>query len=259
MNSYEPQPVSGVPDFWERARHASHRLLALDYDGTLAPFRIRREEAVPLPGVMEALTGIRNRGDTTLAILSGRPARDVLGFIGRSLHVAIIGSHGWEILHSDGTDEVMTPSHTQFQGITRAVILAVNAGYEDQLERKVAGVALHTRGLDNPGEIEENVRALWQPIAKQHDLTTMTFNRGVELRVSGHNKGTALAELHGAMPAGTLPVYIGDDSTDEDAFRYLQPLGIGIKVGTDGETAAAGRIPNPTAVLQFLRDWSQLP
>ena len=133
MNSYEPQPVSGVPDFWERARHASHRLLALDYDGTLAPFRIRREEAVPLPGVMEALTGIRNRGDTTLAILSGRPARDVLGFIGRSLHVAIIGSHGWEILHSDGTDEVMTPSHTQFQGITRAVILAVNAGYEDQL------------------------------------------------------------------------------------------------------------------------------
>ena len=86
----------------------------------------------------------------------------------------------------------------------------------------------------------------------------MTFNRGVELRASGHDKGTALAELCSAMPPGTLPVYIGDDATDEDAFRYLRPLGIGIKVGMENDTAAVGRVPNPASVLRLLRGWSQL-
>ena len=51
------------------------------------------------------------------------------------------------------------------------------------------------------------------------------------------------------LPAGTLPVYIGDDTTDEDVFRYLRPLGIGIKVGADtAATEASGRLPDPFEV-----------
>ena len=249
------EEIAGVPDFWDRVRAAPHRLLAIDYDGTLAPFRVARERAVPLEGVKAILEKIRLGNGTSLAILSGRPAWQILELMGRDLPIPIFGSHGWEFIHPDGRDESYSMSEKQEEGVAQATVFAVDIGYEEQLERKVAGVALHTRGTPNPLEIEERFRNLWQPLAQAHDLAVMTFNRGVELRALGHNKGTALEELYRTMPAQTLPVYIGDDTTDEDAFRVIKSSGIGIKVGSEGETEAVGRVPDPAAVLKLLQDW----
>jgi trehalose 6-phosphate phosphatase len=82
------------------------------------------------------------------------------------------------------------------------------------------------------------------------------FNGGLELRAAGSTKGTAIEELLALAPAGSLPVYIGDDDTDEDAFAVLEGRGIGIKVGPlDAVTRASGRLPDCEAVRQLLLDW----
>ena len=255
LNLFDPQGIRGVPDFWERVRRAPHRLLALDYDGTLAPFRAERALATPLNGVKEILRDIRDQRNTELAILSGRPARQVRDLIGAELRVPIYGVHGWELIHPDGTEDSRPVSALQSDGLTQAIALAAAAGYGATLERKSASVALHTRGLNHSRDVEEQVRNLWQPLAEHHKLSLTSFDHGVELRGRGRDKGTALAELQHHAPADALIVYVGDDATDEDAFCYLKEIGIGIKVGMNGESAATGRVADPAAVLQLLQDW----
>ena len=254
------QAVAGLPDFWPRVRRAPHRLLALDYDGTLAPFHVIRERATPLPGIKEALAAIRDHPETRtdLALLSGRPAWQVLELVGRDLHIPIYGAHGWECIRPDGSEERFSLSATEDEGLAAAIIIGVDAGYEEKLERKSASVALHTRGLMNALDIEDRIRRLWQPLTESHHLVLMTFDRGLELRARGRHKGVALAELYASMPPETLAVYVGDDTTDEDAFRVVKPHGLGIKVGLVGETEATGRLADPAAVLRFLQDWYQV-
>jgi trehalose-phosphatase len=85
------------------------------------------------------------------------------------------------------------------------------------------------------------------------------FLGGVELRVLGIDKGTALLELLGDAPDGTFCVYIGDDETDEDALAVIRDLGVGIKVGNTGHpTHARGRLPDPHAVRSFLEAWVEV-
>ena len=87
--------VQGVPDFWTRVEAASEVFLILDYDGTLAPFRVDRMKAVPLDGVLEAIMTIRDSGRTRMALVSGRPLSELLELTG-DLGVTMVGSHGFE-------------------------------------------------------------------------------------------------------------------------------------------------------------------
>ncbi|MGH9174121.1 MAG: trehalose-phosphatase, partial [Vicinamibacterales bacterium] len=78
----------------------------------------------------------------------------------------------------------------------------------------------------------------------------------LELRAAGRTKGTAIEELLATGPDDTLPIYVGDDDTDEDAFEVLAGRGIGIKVGPpDAVTKANGRVADCEAVRQLLIDW----
>jgi trehalose-phosphatase len=248
--------IEGIPDFWIRVRQAPHRLLALDYDGTLAPFRVERDLAKPLEGVWEALDTIRQLPTTSLAILSGRPAHQVRTLLGGDLPIPIYGAHGYELLHPNGHIKRFGLSNQQVEGLAKARTAAVDAGYESALEQKATGIALHTRGKSRPEEMEELILVVWKPLADQHDLNIMQFDGGVELCALARHKGLALADLLRQMTPGTLPVYIGDDTTDEDAFQYVRSIGLGIKVGHPREhTTALGRVPDETAVLAILRDW----
>ncbi|HEY3294080.1 MAG TPA: trehalose-phosphatase [bacterium] len=248
--------VDGVPDFWTQVRAAPHRLLGLDYDGTLAPFHVIREAAVPVPGVKETLLAIRDETDTTVILLTGRPAKQVQALLGAEVKIPIIGSHGSEVLNADGSVRLLPPEMRQQDGLRRAWKSAVEAGYGSRLEKKLASIALHTREAPDAAEIETTVEERWWPLTFDHNLEILRFNGGIELRARGRNKGIAFAAHFAAMPSGTLPVYLGDDATDEDVFQTIRLRGIGIKVG-DGisPTAAAGRLSGPPAVLDLLKNW----
>jgi trehalose 6-phosphate phosphatase len=248
--------IKGLPDFWERVHRAPHRLLSIDYDGTLAPFRLDRTEARPLDGVHDALSSIAADSGTSLAILSGRASHEIRELLGRDLHIPIYGSHGYECVHADGREEKFPPAEDQLQVLQQAAQSIVDAGLTSRLEKKIASVAVHTRGLSDLESVEARFMKLWQPLTSNGRLAVMHFNQGVEIRALGRNKGTALRTVYESMPPDTLPIYIGDDTTDEDAFRFLKTRGIGIKVGKDNvPTEAIGRVPDEPAVLDILLDW----
>ncbi|MFP5212591.1 MAG: trehalose-phosphatase [Acidobacteriota bacterium] len=257
MASIEPIRVIGIPDFWERLRGSSNRFLALDYDGTLAPFQEAPMKAYPLNGVRETLIRMTTLSDTTLAIVSGRPAEDFPKLLGL-VPIPVIASHGFETLLPDGRIVSDPPREEQSRGIQIARKMAEERGYAFRIEPKISGLALHTRGLPEElaVEMEEWAIANWSIVAERYGLAWMRFNRGIEIMAKGKDKGMVLRELMGERPPGTLTVYIGDDTADEAAFEAVKDKGIGIKVGNPATpTAATGFLPDCDAVRVFLETW----
>jgi len=251
------EAVEGLPRLWADVLEAPHRLLALDYDGTLAPFHVDPRKAVPLPGVPEILEAVRRLPATTLVVISGRPVKEVAALLG-GLAVTFVGSHGFERLNPDGRLILRQPSPTQRRGLEEAGAAAARLDLEQRLERKIASLALHTRPLDPEAarRAEERIFAVWSRIAESHELECRRFNGGVEIRSIGRHKGDALLEFLDESPEGTFAVYVGDDDTDEDAFRAIEGRGAGIRVGPrEEETAARGFLPDCSAVKAFLESW----
>jgi trehalose-phosphatase len=249
--------IEGIPEFWEAVGSASHRCLVLDYDGTLAPFVNDRMKAFPLDGVVELLTAIRDEAGTHLAIMTGRPLRELLALLG-DLDIPVSASQGSEFMFPDGRRQSLVPSDRQRERLNRAEAEAAVAAPGARIERKVAGVALHTRGMD-PDEarmIEKRVCGVWEEDSRDYGLDCRFFNGGIELRLQNVDKGTALNALLEDQPPGSLCVYLGDDETDEDALLALRGRGYGIKVGNPGvPTYAQGRLGGPEDVREFLRSW----
>jgi trehalose-phosphatase len=256
--------VRGLPRFWDDVAAASNRCLVLDYDGTLVEFHVDRMEARPSPGVIDLLIQIRDRTDTYLAMMTGRPVSELLTLMG-DLLLPISGSQGTEFRYPDGTCHTHLPSDTQEERLRRAEDEARRLTSEGRIERKIASVGLHTRGVapDVARREEEAVCRAWSADAADYHLECREFKGGVELRLLDIDKGTALGTLLTNRPDDSLCVYVGDDLTDEDAFRVLldcgPECGYGIKVGDAGEpTCARGRIPDPAAVKEFLETWLRI-
>ena len=140
---------TAIPEcFWEELAAAPDALLLLDYDGTLAPFRVERQKAEPYPGVRRRLREMMRSGATRLVIISGRPAADV----GRLLEVTpppeIWGMHGFERQRPDGGLERRELAPSARRLLRRATRLAEDALPPDGVERKPAAVACtHKRKL----------------------------------------------------------------------------------------------------------------
>jgi len=215
-------------------------------------------KARPLPGILSILQSIRDSGTTSLFIVSGRPVSETLQLLG-DLRIYIVGAHGYEQRDPDGQFRAFAPSQMQQEGLKMAKRQATELGNEPYVEVKTGSVALHSRGVVNPIESYEEVRRAWQHIGQEHNLILKEFDGGIELRAFDRNKGTALQEILWKMPSGTLPVYVGDDETDEDAFQVVRPIGIGIKVGGEGsKTSAMGFLEDCDEVARFLSCWQTI-
>jgi trehalose-phosphatase len=257
-NNHAPSiAVGNLPGFWDRLRSARRSFLALDYDGTIAPFTVERMEAHPLPGTIDLLTKIRDRTGGSLAVLSGRPISEVLTLLG-DLKIMLVGSHGHELRYPNKSQVIKKPTPHQSERLDKARDFCITEGLGSHIEAKGASIAVHTRGLspEEARRIEEYVMAGWNLIARAHALELRRFNGGVELRCTGMDKGDALRTLLSLLSDDTFSVYIGDDDTDEDAFRAISGHGFGIKVGDPGRpTDAQGFLPDAASVQQFLKGW----
>lgn len=247
----------GIDGFWDDVRSAPHRCLVLDYDGTLAGFHVDRMKAFPIPGVVDVLKRVRDSESTSLSIMTGRPISELLRLLG-DLGIPICGSQGTEFRAVDGTTRVHNLSDEQEERLRRAEREAADLARQGRVERKLSSVALHTRGLhpDVARREEAAVCKTWAEDASEYGLECRSFKGGVELRIAGVDKGTALRWTLEGAPEDSLCVYVGDDLTDEDAFRAIDGSGYGIKVGGPEEpTAAKGRLSDPPAVKEFLERW----
>jgi len=248
-----------LKEFFERIPVARERVLMLDYDGTLAPFQVRPERAMPYPGIVEALDEIMRSGDTRVVIISGRRAAALARLLPLRKQPEIWGGHGWERLSPGGDFRMEEPLGPTRQALQRAADLVsglVRIG--GRIERKPASIALHWRGLPAlaVAKIQDHALRLWSPLARDGELELLPFDGGVEVRAQGYNKRDAVKAVLSETSEDSAVAYLGDDLTDEDAFAAVKDRGIAVLVRAQlRETGADIWIRPPRELLEFIRPW----
>ncbi len=224
--------------------------LFLDFDGTLAEFA-QHPDGVTIDAALPALlAALRARLGGAVALVTGRTLARLDALTGLPPQTAA-GLHGLELRfesgrtvsagNPDGASHIARQLREQFRADSRLVI-----------EDKGAGVALHWRQA--PERAEECIAAMKEAAAAP-EFEILRGHALIEARPRGTNKGAALAALsnHGSF-AGRRPVFVGDDVTDEDAFRAAALLGgYGVKVGP-GETGAHFRVSDVDEVHAWLAE-----
>lgn len=248
-----------LTDFFARVEAASERLLLLDYDGTLAPFQVRRDRAVIYPDVEAALTQLIAADHTRIVIVSGRALADLRPLLTLDPLPELWGTHGFERLTPDGrVMQLPLPAEIR-QRLEQAHALLADTRLHRRLELKPASVAVHWRGCTAAeiGRIRTLIAEHWGPLVADERLRISEFDGGQELRVVGIDKGRAVRTLIAEHPQAAI-AYLGDDLTDEDAFRALRGYGLGVLVHVNYRpTAAELWIKPPTELARFLRRWEE--
>jgi trehalose-phosphatase len=235
-------------------------VLCLDYDGTLAPFVEDRHRAFPYPGVREQIAGIQAAG-SRVVIVSGRPAVEIPPLLQLDPCPEIWGGHGWERRRADGSLQRVELPAAPAKALARAWQAVEAAGLQARAERKDASVALHWRGLDAAAAaaVTAGVQETWETLADSGAVALLPFAAGLELRACGRDKGDVVREVIAAAPPDAAVAYLGDDHTDEDAFRALVDVGLPVLVSTEARpTAASWRLHPPQELLAFLKRWRQI-
>ncbi|SRR5690606_19246204 len=233
----------------DRLPIAPDPLFFLDYDGTLAPIVDDPMQAFPHPDVPELMEALARR--YPVWIISGRHLSDLEQLIDQS--VDAIGLHG--IQHG----RLHGPTSFRISDEERAAILSMrrSAPISEgiQIEEKGPMFAVHYR-LSGDKDAARRLISEWAE-ATPDSLDAIWGKDVVELRPKRTSKGTAILDVIDGFP-GRTPIYIGDDVTDEDAFRVLDADAITIKVGP-GETAAKYRLGDVNDVVDYLRGYLSDP
>lgn len=237
-----------------RIASVPHLLVALDFDGTLAPTVDDPEAARALPESTAAIDALVHLPATTVAFVSGRSLAGLSDVAAAPPEVILVGSHGAESLVS-GKETGPTLTQKE-QELVEALCLAVDTVATRfsgaRVERKPSGMGLHTR-LSSTNDAEaaraESLRAV-EELPGSEQISERYGKDILEFTVRAADKGSALAWLREHSTASAV-LFIGDDVTDEDGFRALTVGDVGVKVGT-GDTAAEYRVSDPREVSELL-------
>jgi alpha,alpha-trehalase len=229
-------------------------VILLDFDGTLAPIVDRPEEARISESMRQVVERLAEHHP--VAVISGRELADVEKRVGLA-NIAYSGSHGFEIQKPAHSSVTFDRADEFLDLVGRAESrLEAQIGDEQgvQLERKRYGMAVHYRRADEESTAE--TKSAVDEVLSEFDGLTATRGKNVfDVRPDVEwDKGDAVEWLLENLYApDARPIFLGDDTTDEDAFEALRDEGVGIKVGDDGaETAARYRLRNPSVVETFL-------
>jgi trehalose 6-phosphate phosphatase len=233
-------------------------LVALDYDGTLAPVVDRPEDAVPAPDAVEALAAVARRV-ATVALITGRPAAAVVELAGlrRVRGLVVLGQYG--VQRWDGTLHEEPPSPAVADLRRRLSPLLVDGL---RLEDKGHSLVVHGRGAADPAGALSGLEPALTALAAEHGFEVHPGRLVLEVRPPGADKGRALLSL--ADPAPSAVLFAGDDVGDlpaYDAVDALRERGVpGVTVCSDSpETPAALReradlvVDGPLGVVELLR------
>jgi trehalose 6-phosphate phosphatase len=223
---------------------APELLVALDFDGTLAPIVEVPADARALPAALEAIQGLAALPATTVVLVSGRALDDLAAVSGLGPPVRLVGSHGLE--PDDGPAPLDDGQRERLDRLNTEVDALVDGAPGVRTERKPAGVAVHVRGAD-PEVGTRVLDALRDGPAAAPGILSTPGKAVLDLAVTDVNKGLALNRMRGDAAV----FFAGDDVTDETAFARLRPGDVGVKVG-EGDTAATHRVPDPAALADLL-------
>ena len=241
-------------------RHVSGQLrlddlaLFMDLDGTLAPFTDLPEEVGPDIRRNALLKRMAVRLEGRMAIISGRSIAEIDRIV-EGVIPAVAGSHGLQ--RRDARLDMITASvHAGVEQAKQETMALARRFPDIRVEEKPLSVALHYR-LDPA--LEPVVQVFAEDLARRTGLKLQWGNLVAEFLTPGMDKGRAVRAFMVEPPfIGSIPVFVGDDLTDEDGFRVVNALGgIGILVGSLRETWAAYRLESVEAVHAWLENGLQ--
>lgn len=257
LETAAPLP-SALDDFEKIRTQAAGKRLAvfLDYDGTLSPIVETPDQAFMPQKTREAVSALARH--CAVGIISGRDLEDVRDKV-RIDSIVYAGSHGFEIAGPEDLEVAHTVGE-EFIPVLEQAEQALSRELETVagllVERKKFAIAIHFRRVD-PQAVQA-VEAVVDKVAASQPKLRKSYGKKIfELQPQmDWHKGKALLSLLGTLKLDgedVLPLYIGDDVTDEDAFRALRGRGIGIVVWERPyETAAAYSLQDPDQVREFL-------
>ena len=223
--------------------------LFLDLDGTLAPIADRPQDVHPDPRRSDLLARLSERLGGRLAIVSGRTLADVDRILeGRVIPVAAV--HGLVRREADGRTAQAAP-HPALSRAALALRRMAGAGEGMIVEDKGLSATLHYRMAPDQAD---RAQAAADRLAAETGLSLQKGDMVVELRTPGPDKGDSVMRFMAASPfAGAMPVFVGDDLTDEDGFAAAAELGgYGVLVGPSRDTKAAYRLAGVEEALAWL-------
>ncbi|MBD3383940.1 trehalose-phosphatase [candidate division KSB1 bacterium] len=264
-NKYQSKPrkakqIPAAIDEWKRIQkqiQAKTPVLFLDYDGTLTPIVQQPEDAILSDDIRDSLEILCRY--IQVIIISGRDRRDVEKLVGID-NLIYAGSHGFDINGPDGLNMQHEGGINALPSLEAAEEL-LNEKLEEtpgvRIERKKYAIAVHYR--NSPEREIPLIQKTMDRVAAEYNTLRQTGGKKIiELRPDiDWDKGKALLWLLrelGLKDEAYLPIYIGDDLTDEDAFRVLNKDGMGILVGEHGDKSDADyRLDSINETGKFLR------
>jgi trehalose 6-phosphate synthase/phosphatase len=239
------------------AESAPHRLLLLDYDGTLTALAPTPGLAAPDRSLLSLLRTVAQQPATSVHITSGRDRATLDTWLG-GLPVGLHAEHGlWSRMAAgeEWTRADALPTLPRQADILALLEDAVRRVPGSLLERKSTGVAWHYRLADPKlaGAEVRRLRSALSRLLQGEAAEVLTGHRVLEIRLSGVDKGTAVAPALVGLPPGTAIIAIGDDRTDEQLFSALPADAMTIYVG-EGPSRARLRLSSVAEVRLLLAD-----
>ncbi len=235
----------------ELVQRAARCAFFFDVDGTLADIQPRPDDVFIPPPILLALADLHRQG-VPVAVISGRPLAQIDGLL-FPLRLPAAGIHGAERRTADGTFMQTELDRALLADIQQELSDACAAHPGLRLENKGIAFALHYREAP---QLEPVAQALADDFVARygHALTLQPGKCVFELKPRGASKGEVIRAFMDEAPfRGRLPVFIGDDLTDEAGFEAVNALGgVSVKVG-QGPTAARERLADVAAVGAWLQ------
>ncbi len=271
MDTPEPQTERGRAGLRALTEDPGRALVALDFDGTLAPIVADPVRARAHPEALDALVALAGQVGHT-AIVTGRPAATAVEYAGLcrspdapTLHnLVVLGHYGLERWDAATGEVTAPPPPPGVDEVRRRLpdLLAEHGAGEAFVEDKGSSVGVHTRRLPDPQDAFDRLRAPLQRLADEEGLALEPGRLVLELRPRGVDKGGALRGLVAELGARTV-VFAGDDLGDLAAFDAVDALreeglaGLLVCSGSTEEATLAARadlvVDGPAGVVALLR------
>ncbi|GAC1328176.1 MAG: trehalose-phosphatase [Mycobacteriales bacterium] len=266
----EPRSRAGADGLAALLGEPGRALVALDYDGTLAPIVARPEDAVPADGAVAALGHLAGRVGAVV-ILTGRPVRDVLRLTGVEgagglSGLVVLGHYGlerWDAATGETTAPEQDAGVSELRRRLPELLADQQAPRETDIEDKGHSLAVHTRRTPDPAATLAALTPALARLAAEVGLELVPGRSVAELRPAGMDKGAALVALVRERAAGSV-LFAGDDLGDLPAYDAVEALradGVpGLTVCSESAEVAelSARadlvVPGPEGVVALLRE-----